>query len=106
MIHVEPISVTGQQNYQGQVFPLVLANQSKSADLGESTAWIAERRQSLLDQAATHGVILFRGFPLANANDFDQFVTAFDLENFPYEESLSNAVRVNRTPRVFTANEA
>lgn len=106
MIHVEPISVAGQQNYQGQVFPLVLANQTKAATLNESTAWIAERRQSLIDQAATHGVILFRGFPLKNANDFDQFITAFGLENFPYDESLSNAVRVNRTPRVFTANEA
>ena len=33
-------------------------------------------------------------------------MTAFDLPNFAYDESLSNAVRVNRTPRVFTANEA
>jgi hypothetical protein len=40
------------------------------------------------------------------AEDFDAFVAAFDLPNFTYYESLSNAVRVNRTPRVFTANEA
>jgi alpha-ketoglutarate-dependent taurine dioxygenase len=106
MIHVEPISVAGQQKHHGRVFPLVLACQTKGATLADSTAWIAECRQSLLDQAATHGVILFRGFPLANANDFDAFITAFGLENFPYDESLSNAVRVNRTPRVFTANEA
>ena len=38
--------------------------------------------------------------------DFDRFVAAFKLPNFPYEKSLSNAVRINRTPRVFTANEA
>ena len=60
----------------------------------------------LLRQAAEHGAILFRGFPLATAEDFDRFVAAFDLPNFAYDESLSNAVRVNRTPRVFTANEA
>ncbi|MFP6765859.1 MAG: TauD/TfdA family dioxygenase, partial [Planctomycetaceae bacterium] len=48
----------------------------------------------------------FRGFPLRTAEDFDAFVTAFGCSNFPYEESLSNAVRINRTPRVFTANEA
>ena len=53
-----------------------------------------------------HGAVLFRGFPLATAEDFDAFVAAFDLPNFPYDESLSNAVRVNKTPRVFTANEA
>jgi hypothetical protein len=53
-----------------------------------------------------HGAILFRGFPLKSPEDFDQFVTAFDLPNFPYKKSLSNAVRVNWTERVFSANEA
>ena len=60
----------------------------------------------LVEQAARHGAVLFRGFPVSTADDFDAFVGAFDLPNFPYDESLSNAVRVNRTPRVFTANEA
>jgi alpha-ketoglutarate-dependent taurine dioxygenase len=106
MTHVEPITVTGQQTHNGQVFPLVLALQSKSSSLDDAAAWVSQHRKSLLDQAATHGVILFRGFPIATANDFDKFITAFGLENFPYDESLSNAVRVNRTPRVFTANEA
>jgi alpha-ketoglutarate-dependent taurine dioxygenase len=57
-------------------------------------------------EASRHGVVLFRGFLVATASDFDAFVAAFDLPNFPYDESLSNAVRLNRTPRVFTANEA
>src|SRR5262249_11996323 len=58
------------------------------------------------EQAARHGAVLFRGFPVHTAQDFDRFVAGFGLENFAYEDSLSNAVRVNRTPRVFTANEA
>jgi hypothetical protein len=33
-------------------------------------------------------------------------VAAFGLPNFAYEDSLSNAVRVVYTPRVFSANEA
>ena len=45
-------------------------------------------------------------FRSPGAEDFDRFVAAFDLPNFPYEDSLSNAVRVIKTPRVFTANEA
>jgi alpha-ketoglutarate-dependent taurine dioxygenase len=106
MIHVEPVSVPGQQMHHGRVFPLTLQCQTASTDLDATAAWVAEHRQSLLDQAAEHGVILFRGFPLASALDFDRFIAAFGLENFPYEQSLSNAVRVNRTPRVFTANEA
>src|SRR5262249_54091296 len=76
------------------------------ADLAAAAAWAAVHRDELLRHSAAHGAILFRGFPLGTAEDFDAFVAAFGLPNFPYYESLSNAVRVNKTPRLFTANEA
>ena len=100
---VNPISLPGQQTHYGQLFPMALeCRGSAEAPLD----WVRKRRDQLLRQASEHGTILFRGFGLATAEDFDRFVAAFDLPNFPYEQSLSNAVRVNRTPRVFTANEA
>lgn len=102
---VSPITLPGQQTFDGTSFPLVLQCTS-SPTLDAATAWMAEHRQTLDEQASLHGAILFRGFPLATAGDFDRFVAAFGWRNFPYDESLSNAVRVNRTPRVFTANEA
>ena len=105
-LRVVPIQVAGQQTYNGQPFPLVLANQRASATLDATAAWVSEHRAELLRQAADHGAILFRGFRLKTAEDFDRFIGAFGLANFPYDESLSNAVRVNKTPRVFTANEA
>lgn len=103
---VETIQVPGQQTYDGREFPLALRCGAPSATLDETAAWLAENRGRLEEQAALHGAILFRGFPLATAEDFDRFVSAFDWPNFAYDESLSNAVRVNRTRRVFTANEA
>ena len=39
-------------------------------------------------------------------DDFNRFVAAFGLPVFSYQESLSNAVRINYSDRVFTANEA
>src|SRR5690349_15605310 len=105
-MNVQPISIPGQQHHHGKPFPLVLECQTAAATLDTAADWITEHKNQLLKQAADHGAILFRGFPLNNAEDFDRFVSAFDLENFPYDESLSNAVRVNKTPRVFTANEA
>ena len=105
-LRVNAIPIPGQQTYDGKVFPLVLQCQTPGTTLRESCAWIADRRAELLRQASEHGAILFRDFPLTTAQDFDAFIAAFDLENFPYDQSLSNAVRVNRTPRVFTANEA
>ncbi|MGB7372520.1 TauD/TfdA family dioxygenase [Pontixanthobacter sp.] len=52
------------------------------------------------------GAVLFRGFAVADAIAFDAAIGGYGGENFSYEQSLSNAVRVNVTARVFTANEA
>ena len=41
-----------------------------------------------------------------SAETFDEFSAAFNYPSFTYQESLSNAVRINYTERVFTANEA
>jgi alpha-ketoglutarate-dependent taurine dioxygenase len=105
-LDVLPVSVPGQQHHNDGLFPLVLECHTPNVSLDAVSNWLAAHRDTLCEQAARHGAILFRGFPVATADDFDHFIAAFDLENFPYEDSLSNAVRVNRTPRVFTANEA
>jgi alpha-ketoglutarate-dependent taurine dioxygenase len=105
-LDVARTAIDKQQQYDERPFPLALECHSPASTLDEVTAWIRGNRRRLCDEAALHGAILFRGFPVWTAEDFDRFVAAFDLPNFPYEDSLSNAVRVNRTPRVFTANEA
>lgn len=94
-----------QQTYSDSVFPLVYACEQPT-DMQAAAAWVEQRKDVLLVEAAQHGALLFRGLPAATPEDFDCFVSAFDLPNFPYQESLSNAVRVNKTERVFTANEA
>jgi len=104
-LQVDRTPVDGQQRYDSGVFPLVLTCASP-ATLDEAAGWLRDNRQRLCDQASRHGALLFRGFPVSTAEDFDRFIAAFELVNFPYEESLSNAVRVVKTPRVFTANEA
>jgi hypothetical protein len=106
LLRVEAVALPNQQTHYGQPFPLVLQCQTPDVTLEATAAWAAENRQPLLDRAAEYGVVLFRGFPLSTPEDFDSLVAAFQLPNFPYEGSLSNAVRVNKTPRVFTANEA
>lgn len=105
-LSVREVELPEQQRYAGHLFPLVLACNPRPATSDAVADWIQRHREELLRQASRHGAILFRGFGIATAKDFDEFIAAFGLENFPYAESLSNAVRVNRTQRVFTANEA
>ena len=83
-----------------------LAECETTISLASTLQWLEEKTEHLVQLLSQHGAVLFRGFPIRSAIDFDSFVTEFGWENFPYEKSLSNAVRVNLTDRVFTANEA
>ena len=73
---------------------------------GEVDAWLAGTAGNIEKALDDAGAVLLRGLPVASAREFDDVVAVFDLPVFSYEESLSNAVRINHTSRVFTANEA
>ena len=103
---VEEISLPGQASYDGQRFPLALQCQDRSVCSDAALDWLRTHRADLDSKATAHGAILFRGFSVETPEAFDAFIRAFDYPNFRYEESLSNAVRVVRTERVFSANEA
>ncbi len=103
-VSARPIDL--QQDQDGNVFPMALCCDHPDTSLDKAVRWVAANKTSLLSQATSHGTVFFRGFPLASADDFDAFVSALGISNFPYKKSLSNAVRVNRTERIFTANEA
>lgn len=99
-------SVVDQQTHCDGTFPHVIVCDSETASLDSAVDWVSKHRDELVQQARAHGTVLFRGFPMVEPEDFDRFIAAFEMENFPYEESLSNAVRINYTPRIFSANEA
>lgn len=105
-LQVESLAVEGQQHHGDSVFPYVLLCQDSKATLAEAADWVRSQHSELLALATRHGAVLLRGFPVTSAEDFDAMIAGLGLPNFPYERSLSNAVRVNRTPRVFSANEA
>jgi alpha-ketoglutarate-dependent taurine dioxygenase len=100
----EPITLPGQHEHGGEPFPLAL--EVGVSNLEEACVWAGEHAAELDAQAVAHGAVLLRGLPLAKPEDFDAVVCAFGFPVFSYEESLSNAYRINFTPRVFSANEA
>ncbi|QGJ69943.1 Taurine dioxygenase, alpha-ketoglutarate-dependent [Planctomycetales bacterium 10988] len=103
---IQPIEVEGQQHYKESDFPYVYQCQAENASLDTALAWVEGKRDALLEEATKHGAVLLRDFPFPTVEDFDAYIQALSLPNFPYKKSLSNAVRVNRTERVFSANEA
>ncbi|MEM8498009.1 MAG: TauD/TfdA family dioxygenase [Pseudomonadota bacterium] len=94
-------------NYDDLQFPLIIEKQGSGAASHDALQqWIDTNSEQIEWHHDQVGAVLFRNFDLFSSDDFDRFIRAFDLPNFTYKESLSNAVRVNRTERVFTANEA
>lgn len=106
MGEIKPITLGGVTiDGAGDGFP-VEATPQEPVSAAAAAAWARQHRQAIDDLLAANGAVLFRGFGLPSDAAFDQFIAAFDWPNFTYAESLSNAVRRNRTERVFTANEA
>lgn len=96
----------GQFSFDESVFPSVVLNEGQFDTVQATNAWIQENLTELETELSKSGALLFRGFPINNAETFDAFSAAFGYPSFTYKESLSNAVRINFTERVFTANEA
>ncbi|WP_299194243.1 TauD/TfdA family dioxygenase [uncultured Erythrobacter sp.] len=73
---------------------------------GDLAAFLAANKQAVDLALGDAGALLFRGFDVPDPQAFDAAVEGYGEGGFTYEDSLSNAVRTNVTPRVFTANEA
>ena len=100
---VEQVSLTCMD--AASAFPRVF-QASQPLGLGDAVSWVSQHQAQVESQLNQSGAVLLRGFGLATDTDFDGVIQAFDWPNFTYADSLSNAVRRNRTERVFTANEA
>ena len=89
-----------------QPFLQEVENDSGLNNLKSTQDWLKENKIFMELKLEEHGAIIFKDLPVKTAEDFDQFVSTFNYETFTYEESLSNAVRINKTDKVFAANEA
>lgn len=103
---IEYTDVDGQLAFNNSIFPRIVPNCHNFTSVDEAVIWIRENQAALESELSRSGALLFRGFPIDSAESFDAFSAAFGYPSFTYQESLSNAVRINFTERVFTANEA
>lgn len=103
---IQYLADANQLSFEQGVFPCIVAKPSTTMSVAQACQWIEQNKSDLEAALARSGALLFRGFPIDSAETFDAFSAAFDYSSFTYQESLSNAVRINFTKRVFTANEA
>ncbi|PSS09769.1 Clavaminate synthase-like protein [Actinidia chinensis var. chinensis] len=103
------IPVPQQRTFHGDLFPTTLSPKPNTAKLVHwdvsSLAEAIKAHKPWLDSLLhKSGAILFRGFPVTTASDFNDVVEAFGFEELPYVGGA--APRTNVVGRVFTANES
>lgn len=99
-------SMLADLKYSEKEFPTIIINDGSITSLAQAQTWVESNLKPLAKELSCTGALLFRGFPITDAESYDAFFSAFNYPNFTYKESLSNAVRINYTEYVFTANEA
>lgn len=96
-----------QKKVNGLDFPLSvepiegLVTQDKKQFLD----WIANHKSELHQHLITHGAILFRDFPVSNAEVFEQMLNSTDYLNMPYVGGAAPREQVTES-RIVTANES
>lgn len=100
--------VLGPPHPRGSVIPLALRPSTRNGagdiDLDKVVETIKSERGNLTDQLSRHGVLLFRGLPIHNAEDFSVFAHAFGFK--PHEIIGIVVDRKQLAPNVAPANEA
>eukprot|EP00253_Pinus_taeda_P007694 PITA_07694 len=87
----------------GSLFPMVLLPPDENPSIGSLLNAIQHNKEWIDSQLKQAGALLFRGFPLRSASDFNAVVEAFGWKEHPY---LGLASRTRIEGRVYTANEA
>ncbi|XP_071710530.1 clavaminate synthase-like protein At3g21360 [Rutidosis leptorrhynchoides] len=106
------VNLPEQKQYDdGVIFPVVLSPntnfdcnftaEAKESDFKEAIKAEKQWIESLVDK---YGVILFRGFPVKSASDFNDVVEAFGFPEIEYVGG--RAPRTKVVGRVYTANES
>lgn len=86
----------------GRLFPTVLLPFHNDMSVKSLVQTIQNKREWIEEELKEAGALLFRGFPLKTAADFNQVVEAFGWKEQPY---LGAASRTRVHGKVYTANE-
>lgn len=95
------ISISEEKVFDDLVFPLTLAPLESIETIEQTIDYLKQNLPQLLERLIKHGAILFRGFPVNTAKDFNDFALAFGWQDLPYIGGA--AVRTNIHGVVFTS---
>lgn len=96
----ESLVRTGPLEEGGPAFPLLVEPNVEGLD---ATVWANQNREWIEERLADHGALLFRGFGIASAEHFQEFLRAASGDPLEYTERSSPRSTV--AGRVYTSTE-
>lgn len=71
MTSLKFISIPEEKTINGSLFPLTIAPNDSIKTIGDTVEFLKQNLDSILSKLLKHGSVLFRGFPVADAKDFN-----------------------------------
>jgi len=71
MSSLNTISIPEEKKINGTVFPLTIAPKESVKTIVDTVEFLKQNLNTILEKLLEHGSILFRGFPVADAKDFN-----------------------------------
>lgn len=100
-------AIPEQKAVDGLEFPLVVTphNQAVAEDRAAFNDWVLAHRAELKSLLIKHGALLLRGFPVPDAEAFEDHLNHTSFENMPYVGGAAPRNQVTAS-RIVTANES
>ena len=100
-------NIPEQKMVNGLAFPLVIgpSDRKSATEKNHFLEWVNAYGDELHEKLIQHGAILFRGFPIEDADDFESMLNNSRYKNMPYVGGAAPRNQVTES-RIITANES
>ena len=100
-------NIPEQKKVKDLDFPLIIkpSDPDIAKEKSNFLKWVSTHGEELHNKLIQHGAILFRGFPVESANDFEAMLNHSRYKNMPYVGGAAPRNQVTES-RIITANES
>ena len=94
---INEIELEGTKVFRGSKFPICLGppkSDFKVETLNDAISYVKANLDTVNELLVKHGAVLFRGFPVQSAQDFNEFIQALGWKDMPYLGGVATRSKV------------
>ena len=94
---INEIELEGARVFRGSKFPICLGppkSERHVETLDDALSYVRANLDTINELLVKHGAVLFRGFPVESAQDFNEFIKSFGWKDMPYLGGVATRSKV------------